>query len=368
MTKIFLSSTIQVPEKDSLDNLGKIKSNIFFNKHVGYEEIPVHQQGFFDLGFDPDFSVDGNVFYKKQPPYKEQPNFNFFYSLIKTVYNFIKYFLQTPEKRAFQELIEIEKIWQKVAQAEGILYPEDTEDFNKYFWQRKAPFIYELKENQFFKQLSKIASINSSTKEVYSSELLKPVHSFNRPQNPFPSKEDILNQKDTDEKIHSKDAARLGRWGFVLLTNHGEHCIIHKDFLESVDEAGNQLKLSIRELRLAIRKRDYKEFNEKLEAFKQNWNEYIKSHPLLEELSVVYSKEDFFEESHQILENLYQEMQDPNVYRKKDVLTMVNNVFAVERPEQEEKCSKKLYETFLSKFPDSDTAKKISEDQKTGLV
>ncbi|MDR2539520.1 MAG: hypothetical protein LBC45_02760 [Chlamydiales bacterium] len=346
MTKIFLGPSVQVPEI----------------KHVSLEKISVHQKGFYDLGFDPDFSVDGNIFYKKQSSYKEQPSFNLFHSLIKTVYNFIKYFLQTPEKRAFQELIEIEKIWQKAAQAEGMLYPEDLKDESKNFWQRKAPCIYELKQNQFFKQLSKIASIDASVKEVYSSELLKPVHSFNRPQNPFPSKEDIFKQK--DGKVYSQDVARLGKWGFILLNNHGEHCILHKNFLESIDESGKQLKLSIRELRLTIRKRNYEEFNEKLKVFKQSWNQYVKSHPLLEELSIVYSKEDFFEESHRILENLYREMQNPNVYREKDVLTIVNNVFTIEGPQQEEKCSKKLYEVFLSKFPNSDTAKKISEDQK----
>lgn len=80
----------------------------------------------------------------------------------------------------------------------------------------------------------------------------------------------------------------------------------------------------------------------------------------------MYSQEDFFEEKYQILENLYQEMQAPNAYSKKDFLTIVSKKFA-KASEKEEKCSKKLYKMFLSKFPNSDTAKEILEGQKLAL-
>jgi hypothetical protein len=81
----------------------------------------------------------------------------------------------------------------------------------------------------------------------------------------------------------------------------------------------------------------------------------------------VYSQEDFFEQRYQILKNLYQEMQSPDLFHKKDVLTIVNNAFMLEIPPQDKKGTKKLEETFLSKFPNSDTAKKISEKSKARL-
>lgn len=369
MTKIILNPAVQVPEKVAIDNSEKDKLSNFFDKYVSPEEIKVNQTAFYDLGFDPNFSVDGNTFYNKQSLYKEQPGFNFFHFLIKMVYHVIKYFFQTPEEKTFQELIKIEKSWQEVAQAKGMLYLEDTDNINKTFWQSKAPYICDLKEYQFFKLLSKIASVNESVKQAYSNQLLYPVHAFNRPQILDQSKKNILNPKDTSKEIRNGDVARLSKWGFALLDNHTKNYRInHKIFLKKIskDEISDKLKLSVRELRLALRKEDYKEFSEKLEVFKQSWDKYVKSHPLLEELSIVYSQEDFFEEKYQILENLYQEMQAPNAYSKEDFLAIVSKKFA-KVSEQEEKCSKKLYETFLSKLPNSDTAKETVEGQRLAL-
>lgn len=237
MTKIILDSTIQVPQKVATGNSGKNELGDFFDKYVGPEEIKVNQTAFYDLGFDPDFSIDGNTFYKKQSPYKEQPGFNFFHFLIKMVYNAIKYFFQTPEEKAFQELIKIEKSWQEAAQAKGMLYFENTDNINKIFWQGKAPYVCDLKEYQFFKQLSKIASINEPVKQVYSNQLLRPVHAFNRPQKLNQSKKNILNQEDTGKEIRNGDVARLSRWGFALLDNHTKNYRInHKDFLKKIDK------------------------------------------------------------------------------------------------------------------------------------
>ncbi|VHO03986.1 hypothetical protein [Candidatus Rhabdochlamydia sp. T3358] len=358
MIKI-LETSIQVPGKVVSDNLEKKKSNIFFNEYFKPEKIEVAQRAFYDLSFDPDFSETGDHFHKT----------GFFHFLIKMVCNTIKYFFQNPrekasqeEERAFQELIQIEKIWQNAAQAKGMLYPEDTDTINKTFWQCKAPHICDLKEYQFFKQLSKIASMNESVKQVYSRELLKPVHAFNRPQIPDQCKKNILNQEDTGKEIRNGDVARLSTWGFILLDNHTtkNYRITHKVFLESIDTAGNALKLSIRKLRLALREGNYETFNERLKDFKVDWNKYIESHQLLKELSTVYSQEDFFEKKYQIMENLYQKMQYSDVYHKEDVLTIINDEFR-EISDQEEKCSKKLYESFCSKFPDSGTTKEFLE-------
>ncbi len=132
MTKIFLSLPVPEPEKVAPpDNLKETELANLFNKYVSTEEIKVAQTSFYDLGFDPDFSVDGNVFYKKQPPYKEQPDFNFFHFLIKMVCNVVKYFLQTPKERAFQELVQIEKKWYEAGINKRMLYFPAQDEMEK---------------------------------------------------------------------------------------------------------------------------------------------------------------------------------------------------------------------------------------------
>ena len=358
--KIFLDSPFQVSQGFVSDKLKENMLNNFFIKHVNSEPIPVEQTAFYDLGFDPDFSIDGNVFYK------QQASFALFYSILKMVRNVVKYFLKIlqgkifqdiPEKKAFQELMKIEKIWQKTAQAKGMLYPVDTDNLNKVFWQVKAPYICSLKEHQFFHQLSKLASIKESTKQVYASELLKPLHNFNRPQVPSSqSKKHILEQK--DREVRNVDVARMGLWGFILLGNQGKG-ISHKDFLESIDIAGNRLKQTIRDLRFVLRRGDAKAFNEKLHIFKLDWNAYVKSHPLLKELAVVYSQKNFFEETYQDMEKFYQEMQGSSFFGEEVLETMNNRFIKIGNLQNED--SRKLQEAFLATFPSSKTAERIKE-------
>jgi hypothetical protein len=307
MTKIILESSNQIPEKVTLDNPEKTKSNNFFNKHVNLEKIKVTQTGFYDLGFDPDFSVDGNIFYKKQPVYKEQPNFSFFHSLIKMVYNIIKYFLKTPEEKAFQELVQIEKKWHEAGINKRMLYFPTQDEIEKgvmaiiSYEIKLAPNMCHLREYQFFKKLSKID--NSS--EPYVGDLLRPLHLFNRPQAPSKqSKEQILK----GECLRNEDVARLGKWGFSLLGNHVEEPISHKEFLEAIDKSGDQFKLAIRDLRSVIRKQNYREFTSLLKNVRKAWGGYINSHKLLKDLAVLYAQEDYFEESYKTYEENYHKM------------------------------------------------------------
>ena len=288
MTKIILDPAIQVSEKVTLDNPVKTKSSNFFDKYVSPEEIKVNQTAFYDLGFDPDFSVDGNIFYKKQSCYKDQPGFIFFHFLIKTVYNAIKYFMQTPEERTFQKLVKMEKIWHESGLENGMLYPSDND--LKGVWQSQTmPDMCYLREYQFFKKMSQI----DNSPKTYAADLLRPLHLFNRPQSPSEdNKEQILK----GECLRNRDVARLERWGFSLLGNHVEQPISHKEFLEAINIPADQLKLAIRDLRAVIRKKNYKEFTNKLENFRKAWGGYINSHELLKDLSALYSQGDYFEE------------------------------------------------------------------------
>lgn len=371
MTKIILKKQDQpILEKPRVVNATNDLPKNYFNNHVCtdfenksnfiFKKIPVSQTAFYDLGFDPDFSLDGNFFYKEQRA--ERPAFRFLLLLIKMIRSITKYtsFLQTPEEKEFRKLVQIEKSWQKAAQANGMLYPVDNTNLNKMFWQVKAPYIYELKEHQFFKQLSKITNINESNKNIYPSELLKPLHRFNRPQQPScQSKEHILNKG-----VRNNDVARLEAWGFTLLGNHDEKYFIdHKSFLRSIDAAGDKLKHTIRELRTALRKENYEGFKEKLPKFEKHWNEYITSHELLKDLVLVYSQKDFFEVKYQALEEVYQEMQNANAYYNENFLVDLNTKLS-DINDQEE-CSAQLYKAFLSSLPDSLTAKKILETQKS---
>lgn len=305
MTKIFLSLPVPEPEKVAPpDNLKETELDNLFNKYVSTEEIKVAQTSFYDLGFDPDFSVDGNVFYKKQPPYKEQPDFNFFHFLIKMVCNVVKYFLQTPKERAFQELVQIEKKWYEAGINKRMLYFPAQDEMEKDVMTipyeiKLAPNMCHLREYQFFKKLSKID--NSS--KPYVADLLRPLHLFNRPQNP-----------ETDSKKHilaggmHKDINRLGIWGFGALNEDAKQPISHKEFLEAIDKSGEQFKDAIRDLRSVIRKQNYIEFTSSLKKVRQVWGNYINSHKLLEDLACLYAQEDFFEEAYKTYEEDYHKM------------------------------------------------------------
>lgn len=302
MKEIFLNTPLQVPEKIASDNLEKSALNNFFIEHVSPEKIKVTQTAFYDLGFDPDFSVDGNVFYKQPSLYEKQSSFNFFRFLISKVYNSIKYFLQTPKERAFQELIKIEKSWHKAGLEKGMLHPCD--DNLKGLWQSQAmPNMCYLREYQFFKKLSEIDNFP----EIYAADLLRPLHLFNRPQSPSEdSREKILK----GECLENRDVARLGKWGFSRLSNYTEQPLTHKEFLEAINISGDRLKLAIRHLRSVVREQNYKESTEALKIFRNSWNNYINSHSLLKDLSAVYSQEDYFAEVYKAHEEDYQKMKN----------------------------------------------------------
>lgn len=349
-------------EKQSrLDLLGL--TNIFTRS------IPVSQTGFYDLGFDPDFSIDGNFFYEKRYSFSIRLLIK---KIIKTIVRYT-YFFKTSEREAsqektFQELVEIEKNWQKAAQADGMLYAVDKNDLNKAFWQMKAPFICELQEHLFLKKLSEIKG-SASAKNVYARELLLPLHKFNRPQVPSSqSKEHIF------QGAENGDVGRLSQWGFVLLDNHHtkeykNFYIKHNDFLHTIDRAGVQLKHSMRDLRTAIREEDYDAFDEKLRVFNNCWNQYVESHQLLKDLSFIYSQKNFFDSTYQGLEKLYKKMQDPDVYKNKELYSELNEEFQKILGDKSEEGSKQLYDTFLSKLPNSLTTKrKILEKRELAFL
>lgn len=332
--------------------------------------ISVSLTAYYDFGFDPDFCPKGNCFYKTQPSVR------FFQLLIKMIRHVTNtLFLQKPEEKPFQELfrelVKIEKLWQKAAQAQGMLYPPSGLEYNdlgerKAVWIGKAPLIWELREHQFFQQLSKIANINKLENEKlenrYPSELLQAIHKFNRPQAPLArNKENILNGN-----VQNQDVARLNGIGFELLANNVDnheqkYFIDQPSFLKAIDTPGDHLKHAVRELRIAIRQENYKVFKEKFHTFQLCWKEYITSHTLLEELSSVYSKEDFFAARYQAMEKLYQEMQNPAIYGDKNFL----EVFSAKTGEIDkiEVDSGRLYERFVTEFPGSSTAKKVLEKQ-----
>ena len=344
------------------DEKGIISKNIFTNcmyttndpresflHRLIFKKIEVKQTAFYDLGFDPSFSEDGNFFYQER-------SLAFFVRSIIRVLCRIKYFIFPPQiasvPKEFHQLVQIEKNWQKAAQAEGMLYKADNNDFNKAFWQLKSPFICELKEHQFLKQLSHIASLRNKT---YASELLKPLHAFNRPQKPSSqSKMHIL-----AENGENSDIGRLSSWGFSLLGDHTKEYknfyIKHRDFLHAIDTPGDKLKRSVRELRTVIRQQDYHAFNEKLKVFEAHWDEYVGSHELLKTLSSMYSQESFFENKYQEQEELYQEMQNPHVYAENNFLMNLSQKISSAFNYQEG--SERIYKGILSKLPDSSTAK-----------
>ena len=322
MREIHLDSAIQTPVRNLSDNLEKNLTNNLFNKFVIPEKIEVSQTAFYDLGFNPSFSIDGNFFYKK-PAYDQQPfKSDFFHSLITSVYKIIKYFSQTSEQKAFQELVKIEKIWHQASLEKGMLYPPNEDNLLEMTWQLKTmPYMCYFREWQFFQKLSKIDNspkiwqffqkllkIGNSPK-IYAADLLRPLHYFNRPQVPSEdSKERILR----GDCLINRDVARLERWGFHLLGNHTEQPLSHKEFLEAINVPGEQLKLSVRDLRASIRAQNYKEFIKAKNIFRDAWNNYINSHSLLKDLSILYSKKDYFAASYKAFEKDYRKMKKYN--------------------------------------------------------
>lgn len=357
MIKIFPLNLLPNLEKNErVDQASNLPKNVFKehvyansckNRPYIFEKIPVSQTAFYDLGFDPDFSSDGNFFYKEQ--LTRSPTLKFLLVLTKMIRSIVRYytsFFQTPEQKAFQKLLKIEKNWQKAAQAKGMLYPETQ------IWEAKAPFILELREHQFFQQLSKVTNLNGPN--LYPSELLKPLHGFNRPQLPsLQSKEDILRKG-----VLNTDVSRLSMWGFNLLANdHERYFIDHNAFLQSIEVSGDKLKYAIRELRMVLRKGDYEKFHKTLERFKTHWKEYIESHDLLQDLACIYLQKDFFAKRYQGLEEVYQEMQNVHLYYHDHFLENIHGKFK-DIHDYNRECSAQLYQAVLSTLPNSLIAQK----------
>lgn len=312
-----------------------INETIQNNPTLDVKKVEVWMPAFSTLAIDPSFTEDGKYLQigsyaenliKTDSNVKIEPSFLNFSHWIKQIINYIKRNLNKDSRidACFQDLKKIEREWNLVAKSIGITYdpgnPPAMSINTTYVpkgvvWQTKAFYVLQLLENKFYEKLSEIESLGrekNGGKQKFSSELFLPVHRLYAPQNEDWHIEKILQEGEGQENL---DLARLGKFGYQRLSSHykkTDSYVAHTSFASDIKDKADSLIVSIRKLRLALREeKDLSEYKEILKEFKACWNAYINSNSLLQELSVVYSKDSPFKDLYVFLEKSKQNILQP---------------------------------------------------------
>ncbi|KAG6559059.1 hypothetical protein RHABOEDO_000507 [Candidatus Rhabdochlamydia oedothoracis] len=390
MTKIFLEPSIQVLQNTTIDNprdnLEKEDIKNCFNNckpnvsqsHVTLDSKNVEQvwmPAFFTLSVDPSFTEDGKFLLKNaHVEHLVKSNQKFFLSFprwIKQIINYIKKYFNSSQKdwriyTCFQDLKKIEKEWNLIARSMGITYVPDTDEGT--IWQPKAFYLFQRVENQFYEKLSEIGNLiyeEDDKKRMFPSELFLPMHKLYAPQNPSWNIENILQSAKKGEAIENLDIVRIAEFGYQTLSKNvckgTDFYMSHSLFANDIKDYANSLVVAIRKLRRALREEeDLHKYEELFNEFKTCWNAYIDSNPLLQELSIVYSNNNFFKDFYNFLEKSTQDILYP---RSSDVEDFTRR-FTVPCDKYKKIGYKKVEKAFKKLLPHSSTTKllKIQEE------
>ncbi len=336
------------------------------NYSLDSKYIQVWMPAFFTLAVDPSFTLDGK-FLNLHTEQLVKTDSNFFLSFshwIKQIIHYVKKYCSSSKKdwqlyTCFQDLKKIEKEWNLIARSMGITYVPDT--IEGAIWQPKAFYLLQMIENQFYEKLSEIGSLvyeENDKKRMFPSELFLPVHKLYAPQNNDWKIENILQKASEGEEVENFDVTRTAGFGYQTLSK--EFCketdfyIPHSLFANDIKDGAANLLAAVRELRSALRgEEDQNKYKESLTAFKASWDAYIKSNPLLQELSVVYANNNFFKDLYVFLKKSTQEILYP-ISKDPEDLT---RKFTIPFDKYEKMGYEKVEEAFSNLLPDSSTAK-----------
>ena len=257
---------------------------------------------FFDAGFDPRFTLDGNFFIPETRTWKTVVREVIAYALfyIKAYCSFNR------EEREVRKLIlraaAFEQTWSSYCERYLV---NDINDPCKH-WIPLAEYRF----LETIGALYKKSVDDSPSPRLFPREVMMPIHRMNKPQNTTWSDQQGL------PYWENQDLNRMG-WAFMRLKNASytvakgqldtfEHGYVpHYIFAQAIRQPAEQLKEACRDLRREITgttssiKKAFSfgecqtSLNAALRQFNTAWANYVHSHELLTEAQMVFSQHDF---------------------------------------------------------------------------
>jgi hypothetical protein len=275
------------------------------------DKVQVKFDAFFDMGFDPRFSKNGDYFF----PNHGWKNIAQRISGIANLALFVckAYLSPSREERQVRQLIlkcaKVESIWARFAR----------EIFAYGKIEKMDPSLIQYAEHDFLERSSDLYKSLKKNEalppRLFPSELLAPIHTINRPQDKHFWSADYIKNHPGEE---NGDLSRQAMDGFARLSSNfldcclpdkkdkGTYYVPHHEFISATEIRSRLLKEKCRDWRqtaaqtitdkkcarsfAACRSQVKKDLTE----FKSAWDKYASSHELLKEINQPYSQKDYF--------------------------------------------------------------------------
>lgn len=264
---------------------------------------------FFDCGFDPKWSEDGNIFYAEHcSNLWDCANVVYQYAmhLIFTLFSYVNFY--SEDRNIRHAILSAACVETDFSQAVENQFSYGIHHFYDQNFER----LYSL-EHGFLQTIDKLYKVmfqeEGHPQRLFPSEMLIPIHPINRPQNESLTPESYLNGTLYCE---NSDLSRTRTNAFIRLRNppsyhnvrHHSHFVDHAEYIRATVPAANALKHEMRELRKTLQKVTKEFFTavnitrtkqlvaENLTQFHVAWNRYVQSHGVLQEAHAVFSQHD----------------------------------------------------------------------------
>jgi hypothetical protein len=323
--------------------------------------VAVTRQEFYDTGFDPRFTVDGNFMEVPQRSLGQ---------IASAIVRFVAYYIFVAKSYlSFSEERQLRKTILKAAFFEQMLssyciraFREDLNDP----WVKWLPEWIPLAEHDFLETAGnlykKVLEIKDESRP-FPREVISPIHCINKPQNSRWASDEIKpGMENGDLARAGVSFARLNREHFTLSDALEYDYVPHYLFIHATHESAEKLKLAFRELRQQIAETttDLKcafsfaackaKLTPALSDFNNAWNEYFNSHELLQEAQVVWSQKDHRQREYDALR---QEVKMPSGKIDDYRADQANR-----RSKQEhEACDRDLFDIYRRDYPASKTGR-----------
>lgn len=267
----------------------------------------VEMPAFFDCGFDPRFSEDGEYLL---PTAKKGRLVSFIEWVASIVFSLRAYLSLNPDERALRQMVlslaKTEKAWTNCTEYHSTDIYHSHEFDNVRIYERefltKASNCYKAFHPQ-----------PNAPWTLYPRELLDPIHKINKPQAEQQRAKHLARpgwQNADLSRIGTSGFWRLGEGMYTIHTRSGriEHLdkhafkyVPHYIFIHAIEESANRLKIAMRTYRSTIASmstdikctKSFAAFKEKLlrqsEDFNNAWNAYVNSHELVKEVQETFS-------------------------------------------------------------------------------
>lgn len=276
----------------------------------------VHLNCFYDCGFDPRFSEDGNV-YLAQPERSWSEFITTIQEVVATILFTLKAYLScNSEERNLRQLI----LSCKQLERQCSSYAYDAHVTSSFDGRSIA--LFPTAEHDLFEKLSSLFKAVHPDEvhppRLFPSELLHSIHTINKPQThtweadwaaPLPWDNGDLN--------------RSARWGlFRLCSGVYDHptrmdrfengFVPHYIFIHAIKESSADLKSACRSLRASLSEITTdmssaasldackERISPEIERLKACWDRYVQSHEILTEVQSVFSQADHFAKAHEV--------------------------------------------------------------------